>query len=63
LLSAEVERELARSEAVQMPLHFGGDVPKNVPPVTSFKLMTLDYSKAAGRVEDLVKRLQAVLCL
>src|SRR6266496_5196321 len=42
LLSAEVERELARSEAVQIPLHSGVEGPKNIPPVTSFKPMTLD---------------------
>src|SRR6266536_5482334 len=63
LLSAEVERELARSEAVQIPLHSGVEGPKNIPPVTSFKPMTLDYGKAAGRVEDVVKRLQPILGL
>jgi iron(III) transport system substrate-binding protein len=63
LLSAEVERELARSEAVQIPLHSGVEGPKNIPPVTSFKAMTLDYGKAAGRVEDVVKRLQPILGL
>ena len=61
LLSPEVERELGRSEAVQIPLHFGVEGPKNIPPVTSFKPMTLDYGKAAGRVEDVVKRLQPIL--
>jgi iron(III) transport system substrate-binding protein len=61
LLSAEVERELARSEAVQIPLHIGVEGP--IPPVTSFKPMTLDYGKAAGRVEDVVKRLQPILGL
>jgi hypothetical protein len=37
--------------------------PKNIPPVTSFKPMTLDYGKAVGRVEDVVKRLQPILGL
>ena len=63
LLSAEVERELAKSEAVQIPLHSGVEGPKNIPPVTSFKPMTLDYVKAAGRVEDVLKRLQPTLGL
>jgi ABC-type Fe3+ transport system substrate-binding protein len=63
LLSAEVERELARSEAVQIPLHSGVEGPKNILLVTSFKPMTLDYGKAAGRVEDVVKRLQPILGL
>ena len=63
LLSAEVERELARSEAVQIPLHFGVEGPKNILMVTSSKPMTLDFGKAAGRVEDVVKRLQPILGL
>jgi len=63
LPSAEVERELARSEAVQIPLHPGIEGPKNIPPVTSFKPMTLDYGKAAGCAEDVVKRLQPILGL
>ena len=52
LLSAEVERKLAESEAVQIPLHAGVPGPKNIPPIDSFKPMTLDYAKAASRVED-----------
>ena len=63
LLSAEVERELARSEAVQIPLHFAVEGPKNIPLVTSSKPMTLDYEKATGRVEDVVKRPQPILGL
>jgi iron(III) transport system substrate-binding protein len=63
LLSPEVERDLAESEAVQIPLHGGVEGPKNIPPVASFKPMTLDYGKAAGRVEDAVKRLQPILGL
>lgn len=63
LLSPEVERMLAQSEAVQIPLHSGVDGPKNIPPLSSFKPMTLDYSKAADRVEDVTKRLQPILGL
>jgi iron(III) transport system substrate-binding protein len=63
LLSPEVERMLARSEAVQIPLHSGVEGPKNIPPLSSFKPMTLDYSKAADRVEDVTKRLQTILGL
>src|SRR2546426_2760898 len=37
LLSPEVERSLAQSEAVQIPLHEGVEPPKNMPPVNSFK--------------------------
>src|SRR5215203_1639962 len=52
LLSPEVERTLAQSEAVQIPLRAGVEGPKNIPPLSSFKPMTLDYGRAADRVED-----------
>jgi len=61
LLSADVERMLAQSEAVQIPLHDGVEPPKNIPPIKSFKPMTLDYGKAADRVEDVTRRLQTIL--
>jgi iron(III) transport system substrate-binding protein len=63
LLSADVERRLAESEAVQIPLHPGVPAPKNLPPVGSFKAMTLDYGKAASRVEDVTARLASILGL
>ena len=63
LLSAEVERRLAESEAVQIPLHGGVQGPRNIPPISSFKPMTLDYAKAATRVEDVTKRLATILGL
>ena len=63
LLSPEVERKLAESEAVQIPLHPDVPPPKNIPPVSTFKAMTLDYAKAATRVEDVTRRLAAILGL
>jgi iron(III) transport system substrate-binding protein len=63
LLSAEVERTLAESEAVQIPLHAGVPPPKNIPPLSTFKVMTLDYAKAATRVEDVTRRLGSILGL
>ena len=63
LLSADVERQLAESEAVQIPLHAGVPGPKNIPAIDSFKPMTLDYAKAAGRVEDVTARLASILGL
>jgi iron(III) transport system substrate-binding protein len=63
LLSADVERQLAESEAVQIPLHAGVPGPKNIPPIDSFKPMTLDYTKAASRVEDVTNRLASILGL
>lgn len=63
LLSADVERQLAQSEAVQIPLHAGVPGPKNIPAIDSFKPMTLDYAKAASRVEDVTQRLANILGL
>lgn len=63
LLSADVERQLAQSEAVQIPLHAGVPGPKNMPAINTFKPMTLDYAKAASRVEDVTNRLATILGL
>lgn len=63
LLSADVERQLAQSEAVQIPLHGGIQGPKNIPAIDTFKPMTLDYTKAATRVEDVTGRLAGILGL
>jgi iron(III) transport system substrate-binding protein len=63
LLSAEVERQLAQSEAVQIPLHRGVPGPRNIPPIDTFTPMTLDYAKAAARVEDVTNRLATILGL
>lgn len=63
LLSADVERQLAQSEAVQIPLHAGVQGPKNIPAIETFKPMTLDYTKAATRVEDVTGRLAGILGL
>jgi iron(III) transport system substrate-binding protein len=63
LLSADVERQLAQSEAVQVPLHAGVPGSKNIPAIDTFKPMTLDYSKAASRVEDVTNRLATILGL
>src|SRR5687767_6346305 len=63
LLSAGVEQQLAQSEAVQIPLHAGVPGPKNIPAIDTFKPMTLDYAKAASRVEDVTNRLATILGL
>jgi len=63
LLSVDVERQLAQSEAVQIPLHAGVPGPKNIPAIETFKPMTLDYAKAASRVEDVTNRLATILGL
>jgi hypothetical protein len=58
-----VERQLAQSEAVQIPLHQGVAGPKNIPAIGTFKPMTLDYTKASMRVEDVTGRLAGILGL
>jgi iron(III) transport system substrate-binding protein len=63
LLSPDVERQLAQSEAVQIPLHSGVPGPRNIPAIDTFKPMTLDYARAAARVEDATKRLADILGL
>jgi iron(III) transport system substrate-binding protein len=63
LLSADVERQLAQSEAVQIPVHAGVAGPKNIPAIATFTPMTLDYTKAATRVEDVTARLAGILGL
>jgi iron(III) transport system substrate-binding protein len=63
LVSPDVERQLAQSEAVQIPLHPGVRGPKNIPAIETFKPMTLDFTKAANRVEDVTNRLAGILGL
>lgn len=63
LLSPDVERMLAASDAVQIPLHAGVPGPKNIPPIDTFRPMTLDYSKAAARVEEVTLRAAMILGL
>lgn len=63
LLSADVERMLAESDAVQIPLRQGVPGPKHMPSIGSFKPMMLDYAKAASRVEDATGRLVTILGL
>jgi len=63
LLSPEVERMLAESEAVQIPLHAGVAGPPNLPAIDSFRPMTLDYATAAARVEEVTVRAATILGL
>lgn len=63
LLSPDVERQLASSEAAQIPLHAAVPGPKNIPSIDSFRPMTLDYTKAAARVEEVTLRAATILGL
>ncbi len=63
LLSHDVEQQLARSEAVQIPLHAGVQGPARIPAIDTFTPMPVDYAKAAGRVEEVTARLARILGL
>ena len=63
LLSHDVEAMLAKSEAVQIPLRASVPGPARLPRIDDFNPMTLDYGKAAARVEDVTRRLEAILGL
>ena len=63
LLSPEAERMLAASAAVQIPLHLSVEPPRRMPRIDTIRPMTLDYGKAAARVEDVTRRLQPLLGL
>lgn len=63
LLSKDAERQLAMSEGVQIPLHVGVTGPTNLPAIGSFRPMTLDYGKAATRLDDATSRLSSLLGL
>jgi iron(III) transport system substrate-binding protein len=53
LLTAEVEKALAESEAAQMPLRSGVPVPPNVKRVEDIKAMNVDYAKLGARLDEL----------
>jgi iron(III) transport system substrate-binding protein len=63
LLSREVEQQLALSAAVQIPLHASVPGPRNLPAIDTFTPMTLDFTKAAQRVEEVTGRLAGILGL
>jgi len=55
LLTAEVEKALAESEAAQMPLRPRVPVPPGVKRVEDIKTMPVDYEKPAARLEELAR--------
>jgi iron(III) transport system substrate-binding protein len=63
LLSAESERMLAKSDAVQIPLRPGVEPPPSLPALDSIRPMTLDYQRVADRLEEVIQRLQPILGL
>jgi iron(III) transport system substrate-binding protein len=51
LLTPETERKLAYSDAAQIPLHAGVDVPSDVRRLESLKIMKVDYVKVAAKMQ------------
>ena len=63
LVSPEAEEMLAKSEAVQIPLHPSVPLPANVPKISDLKPMQVDYARVATRLEEVIKILQPILNL
>lgn len=55
LLTPKTERALADSEAAQMPLRSGVEVPSHVVPITRIKAMQVDYAKLGNLLEELTR--------
>ena len=63
LVSPEAEEMLAKSEAVQIPLHPSVSLPPNVPAFSTLKPLQVDYAAVADRLERVIKTLQPILGL
>lgn len=63
LVSPEAEEMLAKSEAVQIPLHPSVPLPANVPKISDLKPLQVDYATVAARLEEVIKILQPILNL
>lgn len=53
LLSRETERKLAASDAAQIPLHGGVEVPEVVSPIDSTTIMPVDYGDVARALQEI----------
>jgi iron(III) transport system substrate-binding protein len=53
LLSKDTERKLAYADCAQIPLHPGVETPSDVPKIESVKIMKIDYSKVAQKLQDI----------
>ena len=63
LVSPEAEEMLAKSEAVQIPLHPSVPLPANVPKISDLKPLQVDYATVAARLDEVIKILQPILNL
>ncbi len=53
LLSPATERKLAYSDAAQMPLHPGVETPPGMPALETLKVMQVDYSAVAAKMQGI----------
>lgn len=53
LLSVDTERKLAASDAAQIPLHQGADVPPGMSPIDSITTMRLEYARVARSLQEI----------
>ncbi len=53
LLSRETERKLAFADCAQIPLHPGVQTPPDVPRIENVKIMKIDYTKVAQKLQDI----------
>ena len=58
LLSPDTEKKLAYSDAAQIPLHPGVETPPNVRRLESLKVMNVDYSQVAAKMQAIQPRLK-----
>jgi iron(III) transport system substrate-binding protein len=63
LVSPEAKAMLAKSDAVQIPLHPSVPVPPNVRAIGSLHPLKVDYAAAAERLEPTIRALQPILGL
>jgi iron(III) transport system substrate-binding protein len=60
LLSPEAEEMLAKSAAVQIPLHPAIPLPANIRGLGSLRLLPVDYGTAADRLDHVIRVLQPI---
>ncbi len=53
LLSKETERKLAFSDAAQIPLHAGVEIPPQLKHIENLKTMAVDYAKVAAKMQEI----------
>jgi iron(III) transport system substrate-binding protein len=53
LLSEETERKLAFADCAQIPLHRGVETPPDVPTIGDLKIMPIEYTRVARKLQEI----------